>query len=898
MGPNRSITEDGLDALVGPDPAEKKAAAEVRPAAAAPAGSASQDSTRPPPIPDGPQGAAKANGHPQPEAGDDAGGDRRVARRRPAGPSRSRIAANDDAPSIGGLIYALNQRPSNRPYTVALFASLVWALLTLGFAAVYLRSVVAEAHSLVAVFARFETLTVIATLICPIGIFWLFAYLAQRGEELRLRSNAMTEVAIRLAEPDRMAEQSVASLGQAVRRQVNFMNDAVARALGRAGELEALVHNEVAALERSYEENERKIRNLIQELASERDALLNTSGRVTDTLKVLGDEVPALIEKLSHQQLKLAEIIEGAGQNLTALESAIAVQSDKLEATVGERTHHLEAVLEGYREAIDATIAGRTENIQTVFEEYARALDTTLANRAEALDIQLVERTRALDEAFMERLQLFDESILRSTMAVDSAISEKAMTLSNAMDTHAKNLTEALGRQALELDENLMHGINAVRRTSESIARQSIKAIEGLASQSDLLKRVSENLLTQITNIANRFENQGQAIMYAANALESVNYKIDKTLQNRHTELNQTLDRLTGKAEELNDFMQGYTRQIETSVSSAEQRARALTADLSQSAEERSRTILSDLERLKTTASEDTHRVLEDLRSQFTHVSREMSEGLGSLSSRFTETSQEVRQRTAQAAADLAAEQERLRAQIASLPQTTREGADALRKSLQDQLRALEQLSSLTHREAHARDVVRPHLTPLPGQPSRGEKSRALSTLSHALAAEMQNRAGLRPHSAGAAAADGASNQRDGWSLGDLLKRASGGEEDHPAGVPPAPPPAPIDIGRLSLALDANTASEIWARLGAGQRGFMVRSIYPQDGRALFDEVSQRYRADASFQRSVDYFFSEFERVLQEAEQQDPTGRSAQAHLISEEGRVYLFLAHVAGRLG
>ena len=78
-------------------------------------------------------------------------------------------------------------------------------------------------------------------------------------------------------EPDRMAEQSVASLGQAVRRQVSFMNDAVSRALGRAGELEALVHNEVAALENSYEDNERKIRGLIQELAGERQNSLGKS---------------------------------------------------------------------------------------------------------------------------------------------------------------------------------------------------------------------------------------------------------------------------------------------------------------------------------------------------------------------------------------------------------------------------------------------------------------------------------------------------------------------------------------------------------------------------------------------------------------------------------------------
>ena len=44
-------------------------------------------------------------------------------------------------------------------------------------------------------------------------VLWLMALLAWRTEELRLRSSTMTEVAIRLAEPDRLAEQSAASLG-------------------------------------------------------------------------------------------------------------------------------------------------------------------------------------------------------------------------------------------------------------------------------------------------------------------------------------------------------------------------------------------------------------------------------------------------------------------------------------------------------------------------------------------------------------------------------------------------------------------------------------------------------------------------------------------------------------
>jgi hypothetical protein len=37
--------------------------------------------------------------------------------------------------------------------------------------------------------------------------------------------------------------------------------------------------------------------------------------------------------------------------------------------------------------------------------------------------------------------------------------------------------------------------------------------------------------------------------------------------------------------------------------------------------------------------------------------------------------------------------------------------------------------------------------------------------------------------------------------------------------------------------------------------------------------------------------------VLREADQQDPSGRLTQSYVVSDGGRVYLFLAHAAGRL-
>ena len=59
----------------------------------------------------------------------------RSVSRAATGPSRA-IAANDDRPAIGGLVYALQQRPSKSPFYFAFGASAVWLVLgvTIGWA--------------------------------------------------------------------------------------------------------------------------------------------------------------------------------------------------------------------------------------------------------------------------------------------------------------------------------------------------------------------------------------------------------------------------------------------------------------------------------------------------------------------------------------------------------------------------------------------------------------------------------------------------------------------------------------------------------------------------------------------------------------------------------------------
>jgi hypothetical protein len=882
--------------------------------------------------------------------GGSSGGSSRSSRRRAAGPSRATIAANDDVPSIGGLIYALQQKPSQRPMMAAAIASGVWAVLSLLLGWAMLAPELQRAPTILEMLSRPTAITLLATILIPIALFWFLAMLIWRAQELRLMSSAMTEVAIRLAEPDRMAEQQIASVGQAVRRQVSFMNEAVSRALGRAGELEALVHSEVSALERAYSENEHRIRGLLTELSGERHALLNTSERVNQALKEIGTEIPSLVDKLGQQQMKLAGFIEGAGQNLIALETSLASTAENVSNKLGDQTSRIETVFEDFTttlsgaleqrtenlrlsfermtstfdersRAIDDGIAMRTENLQAVFEQYAGALDATMANRQEAIDRQLIERTRVLDDAFSERLRLFDESILRSTLAIDGAVADKALALTQALEGHALQIGDVLGSQAEAFDGQVLHGVQAVRKASEAVTRQSMAAIEGLANQADMLKHVSENLLSQISGVTGRFEAQGRVIMTAADALEGANSRIDRTLQARQSDLVNTLDQLAGKTGDIDRAMRGYSTQLEGSINEAETRAKQVGEQLTRGAKEQARLALTEMDRLRVSAGTETDRALDELRAKFSNVTREVDEHIGTLSSRFNATSEDMRIQARAALADLEAEQGRLKDQLERLPETTRASTESMRRTLQDQLRALLQLSTLTTRETSRRDVVPPAQLP---SPSAAQQAGSMAR-QHAAAVEAQ--------AAQARAQSAATGGREGWKLGDLLARASEEEagrartptSSHTAGhaghaVNPAPshptghaagqqaanhaaarPGATDDVGinvpGIAKSLDATTAAAIWSRFRTGQRGIMVRSIYSNEGRTIFDEIQRRCRSEAPFKATVERYLVDFEHVLREADQQDPSGRLTQSYVVSDGGRVYLFLAHAAGRL-
>ena len=196
--------------------------------------------------------------------------------------SSPRRAANDDRANIGQILQTLRRRPARMPYIIASVAAFTWT--AGGVATAYLFSA-----ELDAMFAEprlgFAALVGIGcAIIVPVIFFYVIAHMFSRSQDMRLVAESMAEVAMRLAQPETSARESIVSVGQAIRREVAAMGDGVERALARAAELEALVHNEVSALERAYNDNEVRIRDLLSELSNQRETLVSQAEQVRNAI--------------------------------------------------------------------------------------------------------------------------------------------------------------------------------------------------------------------------------------------------------------------------------------------------------------------------------------------------------------------------------------------------------------------------------------------------------------------------------------------------------------------------------------------------------------------------------------------------------------------------------------
>ena len=421
----------------------------------------------------------------------------------------SPFAANDDRQSIGQILKTLQQRPSNTSYVIATVFALAWAGCGVALAFLYmpdLQAVVRQGAP-----AMPAMIGLAGFVLAPILFFYVLAYMMWRSQEMRLIAQSMASVAMRLSEPEEIARDSVVTVGQAIRREVAAMGDGVERALARAAELEALVANEVSALERAYNDNEVRIRGLLETLAHQRDTLVGQAEQVRNAITGvhldLSHDISSVsdhvADKVNESAQKIAQALTEKGEHITL---ALGRAGDSMIGALGERGGDLLERLElasqetayaiaGASDRLTASLNFKTDHITEEFTEMT-------TNLAQMMDGRLDDVTQGFAQKSLAIVQMMDVRSAQITEGLVDTSSHLAETIATTGDE--VNSTLKSTGESLILDLSLRGGdvVSKLEQTGSRIT-------ETIVTRGD---KVTETFRENAEHLASTVATQGDAV--------------------------------------------------------------------------------------------------------------------------------------------------------------------------------------------------------------------------------------------------------------------------------------------------------------------------------------------------------------------------------------------------
>ena len=452
------------------------------------------------------------------------------------------------------LLHGLNRRASSTIYWIVALLSIGWLLGAGVIAGRVFGPAFWQVSSFDAMLARPDWILLAVGAIVPIILFWAFAMMIRRAQEMGLAAQSMTEVAFRLAEPENLAQDRVMMVGQAVRREVAAMGEGIERTLARAVELETLVHTEVNQIERSYSENAARIRSLVDGLGSEREAVVTHAERVRSSItgahETLRDEIGSasdiIRDSILNASTKLSLTITNSGDSLIDRinESGLSI-FDSMDSRVDSITDRLSTSGEAFASLLDIRVAKLTDSTDNL----TRSLTDLLDDRTSGMVSLLGGAAKTLSSEFEASLTSIERTLSERGQGLISEFETRAQ----ALDTGTAKLNAALEARARQINETLVERAKEIATAFTDGKDTLFNMIdEGRtrigAEMSDIVMSTSSMLEARAGDFAGRLENARHIVSRAFDAdiqrLSDARVGIDQAVENQTRKLAEGTDRM------------------------------------------------------------------------------------------------------------------------------------------------------------------------------------------------------------------------------------------------------------------------------------------------------------------------------------------------------------------
>jgi hypothetical protein len=491
------------------------------------------------------------------------------------------------------------------------------------------------------------------------------------------------------------------------------------------------------------------------------------------------------------------------------------------------------------------------------------------------------------------------------TLVIDN-LGQTSAAIDRTIGSAGDRLAEVQGGLAARVDE-FQHALGAI------------------ASQVAALGRLSGATQSDASALAGQLAQHAETLAGFGRDLNQQQHSLDLALEHRQTSLQALIGDLSGRGETFEATLGRFAANVEDSFARAQARAQEISAALASATRGASIAVAGQFETIRDTAARERERTAQALQTTIEQTNAQLTGALDHAADRFRQSVAEVKDMASQVQRELDQTRQELRRGVLDLPQETSETAEAMRRVVSDQIRALKELAALVSDSGATYDVAEPAAlavaatagagarfdkpqpraaeaiaapvieSPAPGQIAPYDLSPPLGRAPTQPWPSSPSAPAPQPQPLTTPGGSASDRAQAGW-LSSLLAAASRDEPEAAASK------GAETLERLTLEIggliDNAAAVEMWDRWRRGDTAAVSRRLYTEAGQQAFDEIRRRYRADPQFRDTTTRYMQEFERLLAKVSQNDRDGSQWRAYLLSNTGKVYTMLAHASGRLG
>ncbi len=758
---------------------------------------------------------------------------------------------------------------------------------------------------------------------------------AEVEETLRVRAEALTQTLSKLSTQITATlagklDEMTAALGGSVDR---FRNQVVTPLQTLSNQFDAAVDIQGAAIHQSIVNGADEF---AAKVTAQRDAVASKlEGAIESVDAVMAGRGQEIAGSLAARIEALHKLMEGPGADFITqlgahgdqISNQISGVSERVGQTFEQRTSNLVALLtrrgDDLLAAINAAASGSVRSLGALTSQISGEVETSttaLRAAAEAAQSQSAETIHELLARLTSEVERSGAS-LREAVEQNAGASVTALhAAGDRMRNELSQVLDRLGQASLALDR-IVEGAGDKLGAIEGDLGEKIDAMQralgAMAAQVTELDRLSATTQQESGALVERMATHTSALADVARDLAAKQQTIDLALQHRHASLQTLFVDIDAKSREFDAAASHFAASFEESFNKAQTRAQEISAALATVTKGTALTVVGQFESIRENAGRERERTAQALQAAYEQANAQLSEVMNGNAERFRQSVAEVRQMASEVQRQLEATRLELRRGVFELPEETNEAANAMRRVVSDQIKALKELTAVVTASGADFDVAEPAAAGAPArfaatrngeavriaEPQRDDDGRFL--IAPPTAVEPPRPVAEPPRARAPQAPPpsttpmpplAAERGQSGW-LSNLLAAAS---RDEGAQAPGRP--GKDALGGISLDIakfvDGEAAAEMWDRWRSGDTTAVSRRLYTAQGQQTFDDIRRRYRNDPQFQASVTRYTQEFERLLAKIGQTDRDGAQSRATLLSDAGKVYTMLAHASGRLG